>query len=306
MSGEYDIEVHKRRVEFDASLRMALQTEESMVWAFTEAHDVSSEYGRAFDEMGPFSAPDAIVGKLQALPIKPLAFSRRWLQTSKWHDERHWDDFDLTKTLTNPASSVIRNFSSAWNRFKDVVAVTAMLGPVRRGMDGPGNDPDTTFDSTNQAVLLNYVPSGSATNSGLTRAKVVATKQKFMANRAGSRELHFAISSKEWADLINDDKFTDANYRLVMGDQSNGIVGYMGFYWHMYEDLPVVVGSPSYRRCIAWSRDGVRTGVVKEPQAGLTRREDMVGYPWQAHWWAEIGAARADEKLVVEIQTLAA
>ena len=305
MAGEFDIEVHKRRVEFDASLRLALQTEESLIWAFTEPHDVTSEYGRAFDEIGSFGPPDAIVGKLQALPIKPLAFSRRWLQTSKWHDERHWDDFDLTKTLTNPASSVIRNFTSAWARFKDTVAVNALLGPVRRGMDGPGNDPDTPFDATNQTIALNYVPAGSAVNSGLTRAKVAATKQKFMANRAGSRELHFAISSKEWMDLVNDDKFTDRQYTMVMGDQSNGIVGYMGFYWHMYEDLPVVTGSPSYRQCIAWTRDGIRTGVVKDMQVGLDRRLDMVGYPWQAHWWADIGAARADEKLVVQVQTLA-
>ena len=300
---ETSIELHKRRVEYSDTLRMALQQTNAVLWPYCEFHDVSAELGRAFDDIPPEGPPDPITGKIQPISIKELTFSRRWLQTSKWAWTRHWDAFDATKTLTNPASSVMTNIRQSYERKQDAMAVAAMLGVVKRGMDAPGDDPDTAFDSTNQKVAYNYVASGSATNSGLTRAKVVEAKRKFMANYAGNRELHIAVSSKEWGDLLNDDKFTDATY-TAGGTDEMGNIRMLGFTWHFYEDLPVVSGSPSYRRCVAWARDGVRVGVVKPLDSDLDRIKTHVGYPWQAHAWCEMGAARADEKLVVEIQTL--
>lgn len=297
------IETHKRRVEFDASLRMALQQEQAVIWPYCEYHDVSAELGRAFDEIPPEGPPDPITGKLQPINIKELSFTRRWLQTSAWEWSHHWDDFDLSKTLTNPAASVMNNIRYSYARKQDAMAVYAMFGAVRRGMDGPGDDPDTAFDSTNQKVAYNYVASGSATNSGLTRAKVVEAKRKFMANYAGNRELHIAVSSKEWGDLLNDDKFTDNTY-TAGGTDEMGNIRMLGFTWHFYEDLPIVTGSPNYRRCIAWARDGVRVGVVKPLWTDLDRIKTHKGFPWQAYAFCEMGAARADEKLVVEIQTV--
>lgn len=304
MANESDIEVHKRRVEFHAALRMSLQQDQAILWPYAEQHDVGAELGKAFDDMPPEGPPQPIAAKLQPITINPLSFTRRWIQTAKWSWTKHWDSFDLTKMVTNPAASVFQNIRYSYYAFQDARFVNAAFGIVKRGMNAPGDDPDTPFDSAGQVVALNYVASGSPVNSGMTKAKVIETARMFRARYAGQRELHVAVSSKEWADLLNDDKFTDRQYTLG-GTDEFGNVRMLGFTWHTYEDLPVVTGSPNYRRCLAWARDGIRVSEATPLVSDLDRIKSHVAYPWQAHAWCELGAARADEKLVIEIQTLA-
>lgn len=303
MANETDIEVHKRRVAFSNTLRLALQQEDTIIWQYTEPHSVDAELGLAFDEMPAFGSPEPITAKLQPITVKPLNFTRRWLQTTKWHDEKHWDTFDLTKTVTDPQSSVLKNFRSSFNRKKDEVVVAAMIGSVQRGMNYPGADTATAFDTTNQVVAVDYVASGSAANSGMTRAKIIKAKQMFMAAQADMRQLHCALTSKQWADLANDTTLTNDQHTLGTMDE-RGVIQYLGVSFHIYEYLPLI--NTTHRRCLMWTTDGVRTGVVTDFEAHLDRITTHVGYPWQAHVTCEIGAARADEKLVVDVRCIEA
>lgn len=307
MAVTQDFNVHTRRVAYSNTLALAVQQKTSRIWDYCEEHDVNADDGLSFDEMAANAAPTAIgktANRFDAMQIKELSIVRRWLQTSKWDDVRHWVSWDETKTLTNVTSPVIQSFRQSFNRLKDKIVIDAMFGAAKRGMDKPGDDDDAVFDATNQVVAVNVVNSGSATNTGLNRAKLnqawaILVGNEVIGDDGDGEEVHCAIARKQLEELLIDDKVTDRQFLLGQFNQT-GQLRYLNIMFHNYQSL--LKDGSSYYRVPMWVKSGIRRGVTKDLTTDLSQRRDIRGLPWQAYAWAEIGAARTDEKKIVEIK----
>lgn len=296
---------NKRRISYANTLRLLLQQETSRIWQYCTPHTVDAELGLGFDEIAPFDAPRAVPAgsRYEPMGISELQFTRRWLSTSPWDFFKHWPSFELTKTLEDPTSAVMRQIMFAFNRKKDEIAVTAMFGAVKRGKTLPGDDADVTFPA-GQVIAVDVVNSGSATATGLNRAKLNKVFTLFVGNEAIQDDgpgngLHMAITAKQLNDMLNDDKVTDRDSLLGQFERT-GRLNYLNIDFHNYQNLPV--DGSGYRRCPVWLPDGIRCGMTKELTTDLSQRKDIRTLPWQAYAYAEFGAARAEEKMVAEVK----
>ena len=298
---------NRRQVAYSNTLRLALQQETTRIWQYCTPHMVDAVLGMSFDEMGAFGPPNQLPQGAQGyepIPVRELNFTRRWLSSVPWDDWRHFHTFDQSMVLEDPTSSIIRYFKASFNRKKDEIAINAMLGTAKRGKVLPGDDPDVSFP-LGQQVAVNVVDPGvTPANVGLNRAKLNKAFSLFVKNEAmfedgPDGQLHMAISAKQLEDLLNDTKVTDSTFLLGQFQQT-GRLSYLKFDFHDYQNLPV--DENGYRRCPVWMTDGMRVGVTRELETRFTRMDETRMQPWQAYASAFVGAARADEKLVVEIK----
>ena len=87
-------------------------------------------------------------------------------------EDYHWADLidskDKLRMLADPTSSYVTNAVMALGRSIDRVIITAAFGTAYSGKNGATS---TTFAAASE-VAVDYVESGSATNSNLTIAKL--------------------------------------------------------------------------------------------------------------------------------------
>lgn len=298
-----DIEVHKRRVAYANTLRLALQQEDTRLWDKCETHDLDAELGLAFDEMAP-TAMVKVTGKLQPTPNLDMSYSRRWLSAAPFVWAHHWDKFDQTKVLTNINSSLIRSARMASNRTKDSVVADAFFADVARGMDKPGDDSASTFPA-GQVVAVNVghaswdpVANTGGSATGMNMAKLKQALVKMVGNEAPNDPVFCAITATQLSNLLFDDEFTNKDWILGQFNE-RGEVKFLNWTFVNYQGL--AVDGSGYRRVPVWMKSGMRRAVVKDLETKLDSRSDL-NYAWQAWAGMDVGAARADDKLVVEIK----
>lgn len=297
---------NRRRIAYNMGLRLLLQQETSRIWQFCESFTVDAELGLSFDEIGVFEDPNQVApgSTYEPVTVNELAFTRRWLQTTTWDLFKHWPTWEMTKVLEDPTSAVMRQFMYSFNRKKDSIAVNAIFGSVKRGKTLPGDDADVTFPA-GQVIAVNVInPGAAAGNVGLNRAKLNAVFSLFVKNEAIQDDgpgngLHMAITAKQLNDMLDDDKVTDRDSLLGQFERT-GRLNYLNIDFHNYQNLPT--DGSGYRRCPVWIREGMRVGIVRDLTTDLDQNKNMRGYPWQARAAAEIGAARAEEKMVAEVK----
>lgn len=298
---------NRRQIAYSSTIRMALQQETTRIWQYCTPHNVTAVMGLSFTDMKPFGPPAQLPAGSQAyepISIKELSFSNRWLSSSFWDDWAHFHTYDQSMVLEDPNDPVIRYFRASFNRKKDEVAVAAMFGPTKRGKTLPGDDPDVTFPASQQVAVNVVSPGVTPANTGLNRAKLNKAFAMFVKNEAMFEDgpngsLHMAVSARQLEDLLNDEKVTDRQFLLGQFQQT-GRLSYLRFDFHDYQNLPV--DASGYRRCPVWMTDGMRVGITQDLHTSFSRMDGYRAQPYFAYAKAFVGAARADEKLVVEVK----
>jgi hypothetical protein len=298
-----DIEVHKRRVAYNNTLRIALQQEDTRLWDKCDSFDLDAELGLAFDEIAP-TAMVKLTGKLQPTPNLGMDYSRRWLSSEPYVWAHAWDKFDQTKVLTNVNSSLIRSAKAAANRTKDLSIAKAFFADVPRGMDKPGDDGYASFPAS-QVVGVNVghadwdpVTKAGGSATGMNMAKLKLALVTMVGNEAPNDPVFCGITAAQLGNLLFDDQFTNKDWILGQFNE-RGEVKFLNWTFVNYQGLEV--DASGYRRVPVWMKSGMRRAVVKDLETKLDQRSDL-NYAWQAWAGLDIGAARADDKLVVEIK----
>ncbi len=301
-----DIELHKRRVAYSNTLKMALQQQDSRIWEACDLHDVDAEDGLSFDGLGITNFQE-VTGKAQPTPNMGGDFERRWLSTRAYNWGRLYDKFDKTAVLTDPGSPDIRSAVMAANRLKDQVCLNAMFANVKTGREMPGDGADIAFP-TRQVIGVGAGTQGyvratasGGTATGISRAKLNMGAGLFKRNEAPENEvIHVAISADEFETLLDDEKLTNRDFLLGQFNEK-GMVGYLGWTFIHTEQIPL--DSSGYRRVPMWQKSGLRRGVAQDLMTKLDERSDL-SYALQAYADMKVGAARAEEGQVVEIKCL--
>jgi len=185
----------------------------------------------------------------------------------------------------------------AINRKKNDIIIAAATGTAYSGKQG------TTANTlpASQQIAVDYVHSGASTNSGLTLAKLVATKRILMENDVDTddEELFFVYAPQQLADLLNNvDKVQSSDYNQVKALYEGKINYFMGMTFIRTTQLSL--DSSDYRTCFAYCKSGLQYA----ENMSITTHVDVL--PLQSHATQvrsviNAGAVRMEEEKVVSV-----
>lgn len=199
------------------------------------------------------------------------------------------DRADVAKVLANPITGghYMKSLMAAKNRKIDQMIYEAGLGAIS-SVDGL-----TSFTLPSSQIIVNGA-------TGLTKAKVIATKQIFRANEAdeeNGEELYMLYNDVALGQILADTTLTSADYMAGQMLQTGTLKGkWMGFNWIPYQRLTKV--STVYST-MAYSKSAIDFGIGYE-EGKISPRPDKKDLT-QASMAASYGAGRQSELKVVKI-----
>lgn len=207
-------------------------------------------------------------------------------------------DKDLLGGLSRPDSEIITEMKYAWNRAVDAKIVEAASGTVYGGAE-PYVDA-ITLPSTQQ-VAVDYVVSGSATNSGLTPEKIIHARKLFRDNHIDPKqeEVYLAMSPEDEEFLTTYIKASgnDVWANMLTKHEETGML--FGFKTCCITQLAHNT-STDIETALAWSK---RRGIIVAPEKMEIQIDSLPNqdHAIQISAYADYGFARRYEEGVVEI-----
>lgn len=216
-----------------------------------------------------------------------IEHKQRWIFPTDFTLTLPVDKEDELKMLNSPRSAYVEASRAAYARKVNAVIRDAALGSAKTGTNGGTSTP---FDSSNQQI--------AAGSAGLTISKLRTAAQKFAENEIMDEPLHIVISPKQRTDLLETTEVTSSDYNTVKALVQGEIDTFLGFQFHVYNNL--TVDGSSNRRCFAFAESGIVFGQWNGFSTRIDERADKE-YLWQVFNSATIGATRTQEEKVVEI-----
>lgn len=201
------------------------------------------------------------------------------------------DRNDIPKLLVNPVTGgdYMKLLMAAKNRRIDDIIYNAARADVLR------KDGTTVALPSTQKVAVG--------GTAFTKAKLITTRKIFRRNEAdqhNEEELFIAYNDEMLDDILSDTTLTSADFLAVKMLQEGDVSKrWMGFNWIPFNGI-AKVGTDYFT--IAWAKSGIHFGRGYE-EGNVSRRPDKKEL-WQVSMGASYGAARQDEKKVVEISFL--
>lgn len=198
----------------------------------------------------------------------------------------------------------ITSMIHAAHRDFDATLVAGINGPAFEGEFG---DTSVPFPA-GQEIAVNYVNTGSPTNTGATFDKVLRIKEMMgEANVSGqdvegNSNIVWLITHRQLTDLLNIDKFTNGFYQNIKPLAGPGeIYTLMGITIVVLDPLllPIDAGT-DIRTTLVYAKDYVMFGVAEDITTEVDRLIDG-NYDWQlyAEWgW---GATRIFDEAVIRV-----
>lgn len=208
------------------------------------------------------------------------------------------DSLDDTKMLISPTSSYAQSAAMAMNRAKDEEIITAATGTSYADVDGSGAVSAQTLGSS-QTVAVDYVLTGSATNSGLTLPKLVKSKSILGKNEVPrGTKLFFAHTQQQLDDLLNNvTQVSSADYAAVKALVEGEVTYFMGLNF-IRTELLTLASATDIRTCFAYAYPGLLCATGQDYRARISERGDK-NYATQVYFNMCVGATRMQEKMVV-------
>lgn len=225
--------------------------------------------------------------------------SKYWIYRRKFEFVRTWDEDDEMQlgSIALPDSDEIASFTAAEARTKDDVIIQAFDGLRKVGETGT----DTESFPGSQSIAKNYVPSGTATDSGLTVAKILRAKKILDENEVDDEDRFFVTSSQQLQDMLNITQITSGDYVNVKALVDGEVTGFAGFTFVRSERLPLINDGTEadIRHCYAYHKSGIRWA-----DAGRSVHIDVLPnrrHAKQLRGVCRMGAVRVEDKRIVRI-----
>lgn len=254
--------------------------------------------------VGKQASPVDQVGAINMQPVtgrfKPIGrvdapVDRRWVLPSDFDLNQIIDSFDKLRLLIDPNSKYVQNGVMAAGRQMDDLVIDAFFGTAKTGESGGTN---TSFPSANQIA----VNEGSASNTGLTVAKLRAAKKLLRKYHVDfeTDPICCAISAEQEDDLLAEAQVISLDYNDKPVLVDGKIKRFLGIDFIHSERL--ATDGSSYRRVPMWAKSGMHLGLWNDITTDIDRRKDLSGLPYQAYIYMTAGATRLEENKVIEIK----
>jgi hypothetical protein len=274
--------------QFNANITLALQQKDTRLRAAVTEDTLKGEEG-FFDSIGTVEMQE-LVSRHAPTPRTDTPHARRRVTSAGfvWSD---WvDKNDLVQLLSDPTSKYVEAVTAAANRKIDSIIVTAARGTAYTGKAGTV----AVALPASQKIAVNF----GGSNCNVTIPKLVRAKGILWANEVPEdEEIHIAVRGIELEHMLMQERATSANYVAIQALINGDITRFLGLTWHRVESVPV---ASSVAYCPMWVKSGI---LLATGSAFETRVDELPGYNYSTQAWAymNMGAARMDEKKVVEI-----
>lgn len=197
------------------------------------------------------------------------------------------DRADEPKLLANPNGPYQESLLASWNRRKDAVIYSALIGAAQ-----------TKSGSTVAVPAGQTIVHGS---TGMTKAKILTARKLFRKNESdeyAGDELYFIYNAEMLEDVLTDTTLTSADWMAVKMLQQGDISGkWCGFNWVPYERIQLV---GSTYTTVAYSKSAVHfgTGFVEGRASRRNDKKDTM----QVSMAGSVGAVRVEEEKVVLVE----
>jgi len=217
-------------------------------------------------------------------------WQRRKLSPVTIYDADLLDKEDKVKMLADPTSPTAQSIAMAIGRGMDDEIISAAFGTAYYGKTGTSSE---SFSSDNQVAVA---------ASGLTITKLLAAKQILDNNDVDDMEPRYcAVTGTQIGDLLKTTEVASADYNTVKSLANGSVKAFCGFEFVVISTSLLDTDTNSYRRVIAWAKNGLGLGVAAEMQ----NRIDNIPtkhYATQVYASVDCGATRVDTDRVVEIK----
>ena len=280
--------------QYRANVEHLLQQKGSRLRPFVRMETQNAEF-EYYDRIGSVDAVE-VTSRHSDTPLISTPHDRRQVSLRDFDWADMIDRTDRIRLLIDPSSPYAQNAAWALGRKMDDVIIENAFGTAYSGKPGSTS---VTMPS-GDVIAVNYVESGSATNSGLTIGKLREAKRLLDSQENDPSDPRYcAVTAQQVNDLLQTTEVTSADYNSVKALVQGEINSFMGFLFVRTER--VATDSNSYRRVIAWARSGMLLAMGKDITADIGPRRDKRNST-QVYCSASFGATRMEEGKVLEIK----
>lgn len=248
--------------------------------------------------------------------LQELDTEKRWVRPRMFDlatGEPVWDEQLLAPTVL-PGGKHIESHSAAYGRRTDKVFIEGLMGTNYKGQDGTTS---ATIPSANK-IPIDYVSSGSATDSGLTPDKIIHAKRILTDNesygddaRARGIALWGAMTPEMEEQLLflansaSGPRLFSREFLPPVLDGNGHISSFLGINWIRSTQLTTTVdaeaGNTNVRIAAVWTSDAVHLDFWGEIKTTIDRRPDLKNAIQFFSKYA-FNAVRSEDKKVVTIE----
>ena len=280
--------------QYRANVEHLLQQKGSKLRPFVRVESQKAEF-EYYDRIGSLDAVE-VTSRHSDTPLISTPHDRRQVSLRDFDWADMVDRTDRIRLLIDPASPYAQNAAWALGRKMDDIILESAFGTAKTGKTGSGSQ---AMDAASQ-IAVNYVESGTATNSGPTIGKLREAKRLLDANETASSDPRFCIlTSKQVNDLLQTTEVTSSDYNAIKALVQGEINTFMGFNFVRTERVDT--DTNSYRRVVAYAKSGLLMAVGADINVDIGPRRDKRNST-QVYCSASFGATRMEEGKVLEIK----
>ena len=289
-------------LEYSTNFEALSQQKQSML----EPYSVSAPFtgkSKDFNQIGKADF-QSILSRARETVITDTPLGKRRLTQGAYDKADLFDEWDeaFLGQISLPKSDVMQAHVYGWNRLKDTILCVAALGDaVVPSVTALGIETTTNAPlPSGQKVLIDYVETGSAANSGLTIGKL--RRAKFILDDGDSDDEEarvLAITAKELNDLLRTTEITNSDYNTIKALVEGKVDTYMGFKFRRVSSVNVLPAVSGVRYLPGWVKSGMKLATTG-PRSYMDIRADK-SHALQLRHSGLVGAVRMEEVKVVQI-----
>lgn len=284
---------------YHANIDMAFQQKQSRLRRTVTVGTQNAEFD-FWDRIGIVEANE-VEGRNTDTPINSTPHDRRRLQTKTYDWADLIDKKDKLRMLADPTSSYVLNARNAINRAMDRVIINAATATAYTGKAG---GTAVTLPAA-QTIAVDYVFSGSATNSNLTldklRRVIFLLRANEVIDEEGENEslsmVYGIITASQLDSLLRTTEVTNADYNTVKALASGTVDTFLGI---KFISTQLLKKSGNNRSCLFYVPKAIRLAIASEIEVDVGPRRDKRNSV-QVYVAADFGATRMWDEAVVEV-----
>ncbi len=289
--------------EFETNWTHKAQQMEDRLKQYVEIRNYTGERMRC-NLVNPDDDPTLISERAGATEHTDLGTENRWIYTKGWqmaHLIDEWDD-ELLGEVTGPNSDVLKAMMASFARHCDSRIIEAATETAYTGKEGTSTQ---DFDDTNQKIAVDYVETGSATDSNLTIGKLRRVMEIFGENEVYGQDLSgfatepvvMAVAQSQLTSLLRTTEVTSTDFNTVKALVSGEVDTFLGIKFVRTQRL--AIDANNVRTCLAWVRSGIKFSQGDH-------RVDIDTLPERSHATqirvrCRNGGVRTEEKKVIKV-----
>jgi len=265
---------------------------------------------KTYNQVGDVSSEDVTGDRYKKVVAVDLPTAKRWLRPRQFQVptfESRWDERGLMPTIAPRGKHVLAH-ARAYGKDVDDRIINALKGTAYSGAEGT----DANALPSTQKVAKDWVLTGSATDSGLSVAKVIRSLEILGNNEAWNEDmmrsgvmLQGVMTSKMEAALRHEASSTSGSrlfstdFMPMTLDDKGRIKTFLGINWTI-SNRDGLITSSTVHTAFVWVQDAIQFGVWEDMTTTVDRRPDLSN-AIQFLTQYSLNAVRLEEEKVVQI-----